>query len=448
MTTTTAIILAAGKGTRMRSALPKVLQPLAGKPILQHIVDAVEQANIDQKIIVCGHEAELVKQTINAEHLQWVYQAEQLGTGHAVDCAMPSVTGDKVIVLVGDALLITADTLSRLIAQCPEQGMSLLTAIAPDPTGLGRIIRHQDGSVCSIIEHKDASETELCINEINTGIMCLSRNVLEEYLPKLRSDNAQGELYLTDVIGLCAQDEVVINAVTADFNETMGVNDKQQLAKAERIYQQLQVERLMQQGCTVIDPSRLDVRGIVDIGMDVLIDVNVVLEGQVSIGNGVIIEPNCVLKNCKIADNVHIKAFSHLEEATVGDSAIIGPYARLRPGTVLEKDVRVGNFVEIKKSQIDEGAKINHLSYVGDAEVGKNANIGAGTITCNYDGVNKFKTQIGEGAFIGSNSSLIAPVTIGENAVTGAGSAIAKDVPASALGIARAKQRNIEGWKK
>lgn len=432
----------------MRSKLPKVLQPLAGQPILSRIINAAKGAGAEEIITVVGHQSELVQSTINDASINWIYQSEQNGTGHAVATAMPAVTGDKVLVLVGDALLIQPQSLLALAEQCPDNGLSLLTAIAPDATGLGRIIRADNGNVEAIIEHKDATESERQISEINTGIMCLSKSVLDKYLPLLSSNNAQGELYLTDVIGMVAKDGLPIKAVIADFDETMGVNDKLQLAKAERIYQRKQVDELMRAGCTLIDPERVDIRGNVSVGMDVIIDANVIFEGNVQLGDNVHIEANCIIKETIIGNDVHIKAYSHLEEAQVANDCVIGPYARLRPNANLAQGVKIGNFVEVKKSNIGIGSKVNHLSYIGDAEVGKDVNIGAGTITCNYDGKNKFKTEIDDGAFIGSNSALVAPVRIGKQSITGAGSAIVKEVPDDSLGVARGKQRNIQDWSK
>lgn len=446
------IILAAGKGTRMRSKLPKVLQPLAAKPILHHIVDASSDAGAQQQIIVYGHGGDLVQDsfadTDYKNSLTWVLQAEQNGTGHAAQCALHSVTGDKVVVLVGDALLIQADTLKNLAEQCPDNGMSLLTAIAPNPTGLGRIIRNEQGHVQEIVEHKDATDVQRTIAEINTGIMCFDKIILETFLPRLQSNNAQAEYYLTDLIAMCVEDNRTVQAVVADFEETMGVNNKAQLAQAERIYQKRQVEKLMEQGCTLVDPSRIDIRGNVAIGQDVSIDANVIFEGDVSLADNVHIEANCVIKNSQIGEGTRIYAFSHLEEAIVANNCSIGPYARLRPGAHLQMGSKAGNFVEIKKSVIGEGSKVNHLTYIGDAHVGTNVNIGAGTITCNYDGVNKFKTEIADGAFIGSNSSLVAPVRVGKNATTAAGSAITDEIPDNGLGIGRGRQVNKENWKK
>lgn len=446
------IILAAGKGTRMRSKLPKVLQLLADKPILHHIVDASSNAGAKQQLIVYGHGGELVQESFaNSDYkdsLTWVHQSEQNGTGHATQCALPYITGDKVVVLVGDALLIQADTLKNLAGQCPENGMSLLTAIAPNPTGLGRIIRNEHGGVLEIVEHKDASNEQLKIAEINTGIMCFDKAILEEFLPKIKSNNSQAEYYLTDLIAMCVENGKTVQAVIANFDETMGVNNKAQLAQAERIYQNRQVQKLMEQGCTVVDPARVDIRGNVTIGQDVFIDANVIFEGHVILDDDVHIETNCILKDCTVGAGTRIHAFSHIDDSVIADNCVIGPYARLRPGANLHKGSKAGNFVEIKKSVIGEGSKINHLTYIGDAEIGENVNVGAGTITCNYDGVNKFKTEIADGAFIGSNSSLVAPVRIGERATTAAGSTITENIPDTGLGIGRGRQVNKENWKK
>ncbi len=444
------VILAAGQGTRMRSALPKVLHPVAGKPMLEHVIDSA-RALLPQGIhVVIGHGAERVRQTLNAADLNWVLQSEQLGTGHAVAQALPHISGaDQVLVLYGDVPLLQVETLQGLVQQAGNQALGMLTVVMQDPTGYGRIIRDQAGQVQAIVEQKDASAEQLLINEGNTGIMVLPGSRVAGWLSSLSNNNAQGEYYLTDVVALAVSQAVPVQVAQAgDELEVMGANNRQQLSVLERGWQRREAERLMIQGASLADPARLDVRGEVTIGRDISIDVNVVLEGRVVIEDDVVIESNCVIRDSVIKAGSVIKAFSHLDGAEVGADCDVGPYARLRPGTVLHTGAKVGNFVETKKTVLGAGSKINHLSYVGDAEVGKGANIGAGTITCNYDGVNKFVTRIGDGAFIGSNTALVAPVAVGNQATTAAGSTITQDIPDATLGVARARQRNVEGWKR
>ena len=444
------VILAAGQGTRMRSALPKVLHPVAGKPMLEHVIDSA-RALLPQGIhVVIGHGAERVRQTLDAADLNWVLQSEQLGTGHAVAQALPHIDGaDQVLVLYGDVPLLQVETLKGLVQQAGNQALGMLTVVMQDPTGYGRIIRDQAGRVQAIVEQKDASAEQLLINEGNTGIMVLPGSRAAGWLSSLSNNNAQGEYYLTDVVALAVSQAVPVQVAQAsDELEVMGANNRQQLAVLERGWQRREAERLMTQGASLADPTRLDVRGEVSIGRDISIDVNVVLEGRVVIEDDVVIGAHCVIKDSVIKSGSVIKAFSHLEGAEVGADCDIGPYARLRPGTVLHAGAKIGNFVETKKTVLGAGSKINHLSYVGDAEVGKGANIGAGTITCNYDGVNKFVTRIGDGAFIGSNTALVAPVVVGNQATTAAGSTITQDIPDATLGVARARQRNVEGWKR
>ena len=444
------VILAAGQGTRMRSALPKVLHPVAGKPMLEHVIDSARALLPDGIHVVIGHGAERVRETLDGADLNWVLQTEQLGTGHAVAQALPHIRGaDQLLVLYGDVPLIRLETLRALVDQAGSNSLGLLTVLMQDPTGYGRIIRDQSGRVQAIVEQKDASAEQLQINEGNTGIMVLPGSRAAEWLSSLSNNNAQGEYYLTDVVALAVASAVPVEvAQAADELEVMGANNRQQLAVLERGWQRREAERLMVQGASLADPARLDVRGEVTIGRDISIDVNVVLEGRVVIEDNVVIGPHCVIRDSVIKSGTVIKAFSHLEGAEVCEDCDVGPYARLRPGTVLHRGAKVGNFVETKKTVVGEGAKINHLSYVGDAEVGQGANIGAGTITCNYDGVNKFVTRIGDGAFIGSNTSLVAPVTIGNQATTAAGSTITQDVPDAQLGVARGRQRNVAGWKR
>lgn len=443
----TAIILAAGKGTRMKSSLPKVLHKIADKPIVEHIIETVESLDCNGINLVYGHGAEQLQAALSKHDLNWCLQADQLGTGHAVKQALPYVDdNDDVLILVGDAPLISADTLQLLIEQKQQCPLALLTVNMADPSGMGRIIRDDNGIV-AIVEHKDATEQQRQINEINTGIMIMGGADLKRWLADLSNDNAQNEYYLTDVIAMAANEGKAIGSAQPFWDkEVEGINNRLQLATLERALQEKIAEGLMLEGVTLADPKRIDVRGELTLGMDVTIDVNAVLEGQVTLGDNVSIGPNCVLKNCHVAANTAIEAFSHIEDAVIGESCTIGPYARLRPGSVLENNAKIGNFVETKKAHIGEGSKVNHLSYIGDTDMGQKVNIGAGTITCNYDGVNKSKTTIGDGVFVGSNTSLVAPVTLGNLSSIGAGSTITKDVGDEDLAISRGKQRNISGW--
>ena len=445
------VILAAGKGTRMRSKLPKVLQPLASKPLLQHVIDTAEQLKSQSIITVVGHGADLVKDTVEGKALDFVMQSEQLGTGHAVQQATSLIEDeDKVLILYGDVPLTSFETLDDLLSQVSDDSpLSLLTIHLPNPTGYGRIIRDQHELVQAIVEQKDATADQLVVNEVNTGIMAVQGKLLKLWLSNLSSDNAQGEYYLTDIIAMCVDDGFrVSTSHPAQELEVLGVNDKSQLQQLERLYQQQQANELMQQGVTLIDANRIDVRGSVSVAMDVEIDANVILEGHVELGENVKIGANCILKNVKIGNDTQIHPFSHLEDCVVGQDVNIGPYARLRPGTELADEVRVGNFVETKKAHVGKGSKINHLSYVGDTTMGEGCNIGAGTITCNYDGVNKHQTIIGDGVFVGSDTQLVAPVHVGDNATIGAGSTITKDSPAEELTLSRSKQMTLKGWQK
>ena len=444
------LILAAGKGTRMKSILPKVMQPLAAKPLLAHVLDTAKQLQAQQTIVVYGHGGELVQQHFSQEPISWALQAEQKGTGHAVQVALSQLpTTGKTLILYGDVPLTTIATLEKLLALVNDNhSLGLLTVNLANPTGYGRIVR-EAGLVQRIVEQKDASEQEKLITEVNTGILCVPNKHLHTWLPTLKNTNAQGEYYLTDIIALAVADGVTIQTHQPIAAwEVEGINDKLQLASLERVYQRLQADNLMRAGATIIDPNRFDIRGTVSIGMDVSFDINVILEGHNQLGNGVHIGANCIIKNCTLADGVIIKPNSVLEGATIGENADVGPFARIRAGTQLAANVHIGNFVEVKNTIMHEGAKAGHLSYLGDAEIGARANIGAGTITCNYDGANKSKTTIGADAFIGSNASLVAPVTIGEGATTGAGSTISKNVPAQTLAVARGLQRHIEGWQR
>ena len=444
------LVLAAGKGTRMRSDLPKVLHPVGGKALVQHVVDTARQVGSERIFIIIGHGAEKVEEKMAAPDVRFILQAQQLGTGHAVQQALPQLRdGATVLILYGDVPLTRAETLQKLIAHVNDQQMGLLTVNLPDPTGYGRILRDASGAVTAIVEHKDATDEQRQVKEINTGIMAVKAKHLQQWLPQLTNNNAQGEYYLTDIIALARQNGVAIQVEQPNaIEEVEGINNRQQQAALERFYQKQKANELMVAGATLLDPARFDCRGTITVGRDVVIDINCVFEGDVVLGDGVTIEPNCVIINSRIGNNTHIKANSHIEDAAIAGDCDVGPFARLRPGTQLAQGAKIGNFVETKKAVIGEGSKVNHLSYIGDTTIGKKANIGAGTITCNYDGVNKFKTEIGDNAFIGSNSALVAPVKVGTNATVGAGSIITKDVADEELAIARGKQRNIQGWER
>lgn len=443
------VILAAGQGTRMRSALPKVLHPVAGKPMLAHVIDTARGLGPSRIHVVIGHGADRVRERLQADDLNFVIQEQQLGTGHAVAQAAPFLRADNVLILYGDVPLIEQPTLERLMAQATPEQLALLTVELDDPTGYGRIIRDAAGEVQAIVEQKDATAEQRAIREGNTGILAAPRERLLGWLSRLSNANAQGEYYLTDVIAMAVGDGLrVATAQPQVAMETQGANDRLQLSELERFFQLRVARRLMAQGVTLIDPARFDVRGEVSVGRDVTIDVNVILEGQVEIEDDVQIGPNCYIKDSTLRRGAIIKANSHLEGAHVGPDSDVGPFARLRPGSVLERKVHVGNFVELKNAHLQDGVKVGHLTYLGDSEVGARTNIGAGTITCNYDGANKWRTTIGEDVFIGSNNSLVAPVDIGAGATTGAGSTITAEVPAGTLGVGRAKQRVIEGWKR
>lgn len=439
--TTTVIILAAGKGTRMRSNLPKVLQPLAGRPLLGHVIQTAKQLNANNIITIFGHGGTQVQQQFQQENIQWVEQTEQLGTGHAVQMTLPVLPHDGLsLILYGDVPLVRQQTLEKLLTVSSTTGIGMITLHVEDPTGYGRIIREND-KIQAIVEHKDASEQQRQIQEINTGIYCVSNQKLHEWLPKLSNNNAQGEYYLTDIVAMAVADGLEIASIQPDLAfEVEGVNDRIQLAALEREFQLQQAKTLMQQGVTLTDPSRFDLRGTLNIGQDVRIDINVIIEGDCELGDFVEIGAGCVLKNTKIAAGTKVQPYSVFEDAIVGENTQIGPFARLRPGAKLANEVHIGNFVEVKNTSIGFGSKANHFTYLGDAEVGAGSNIGAGTITCNYDGANKHKTVIGDAAFIGSNSSLVAPVRIGDGATVGAGSVITRDVPVNSLAFERAQQ--------
>ena len=444
------VILAAGQGTRMNSAIPKVLHPVAGKPMLQHVIDAARQFGEARIHVVIGHGAEQVQRAIGDRDIHWVRQAEQLGTGHAVQQALPGLRPDSIVlVLYGDVPLVNISTLKQLVMLVDNNAMALLTVELDNPSGYGRIVRNAAGAIEAIVEHKDASENQRRIREVNTGIMAVPQPQLAGWLRELKNNNAQKEYYLTDVVGFANRDQVTVNALVSEStSDVLGVNDRYQQAQVERIYQQRIARQLMAQGVTLFDPARFDCRGEVSVGKDVCIDVNVVLEGEVKLGNGVQVGPNCHIRNAIIGNQVQIKANSVIEDAVIGDHCDVGPFARLRPGTVLKEGAKIGNFVETKKAVVGKHSKVNHLSYVGDATIGEDANIGAGTITCNYDGVNKHQTEIGDRVFIGSNTALVAPVTVAAGATVGAGSVITSAVKENQLAVARGKQRNIDGWQR
>lgn len=444
------VVLAAGKGTRMRSALPKVLHPVAHKPMVQHVIDTARTLAPEHVHVIYGHGGEILKDKLAGQSLNFVEQAEQLGTGHAVQQVVPHIGDDEtVVILYGDVPLTRTETLQELLTAAESTDLALLTVTLPDPTGYGRIVRTADHKVVGIVEQKDANPEQLAITEVNTGMMAVQGAALKRWLAKLSNNNAQGEYYLTDIVAMAAAEGVnIATAHPQAIAEVEGANNRVQLAALERAYQTRQAEQLMLNGATLMDPARVDVRGEVIIANDVVVDVNVIFEGRVELGEGVVIESNCVLRNCKIGAGSRVKANSVIEEAVLAENCAVGPYARLRPGADLAAGVQIGNFVEIKKTRMGKGSKASHLTYLGDAEIGADVNIGAGTITCNYDGVNKFVTQIDDGAFVGSNSSLVAPVRIGKNATVGAGSTVTKNVDDEELAVARGKQRNITGWQR
>ena len=445
----TSIILAAGKGTRMRSSLPKVLHSVAGKPMVQHVIDNAVELGTREVNLVYGHVRAQLQSALSHNEVNWVLQEEQLGTGHAVAVATDNIQDDDIVlILYGDVPLTKRSTLERLISITPDHGLSVLTVNLDNPSGYGRMLR-ENGKLVGIVEQKAATEAQLAIQEINTGIMAANGKLLKSWLSQLSNNNAQGEYYLTDIVAMAHRDGVEITSAQPDHPmEVEGANNRVQLAALERAFQQWQAETLMLNGASLADPRRIDVRGQVTTGQDVQIDINVIFEGKVVLGDDVIVGPNCVLKDCQIGDGVVIKANTLIESATVAEHCTLGPFARLRPGAVMEENSHVGNFVEMKKTRLGKGSKANHLSYLGDTEVGRSVNIGAGTITCNYDGVNKSKTIIKDHAFIGSNSALVAPVEIGVQATVGAGSVVTANVEDEQLAVARAKQRNLSGWQR
>ena len=444
------LILAAGEGTRMRSRLPKVLHRLAGKPLLSHVISTARDFSPEEITVVYGHGGDQVRNLLDAPDIGWCEQKERLGTGHAVIQALPFLQSvDKVVILYGDVPLIREATLKSMLDRLQNSDLVLLTEELADPTGYGRIVRNGNNRVTAIVEQKDASEAQLAIKEINTGIMAVDHSRLEAWLGRIDNNNAQREYYLTDIIALAVAEGVEVMTVNPESEEeVMGINDRLQLAHLERHYQRLQAEALMRDGATLADPSRIDVRGKLSVGRDVFIDVNTVFEGEVRLGDGVSIGPNAMIKNTTIHDDVQILANCVIEDAEIGRGSRVGPFTRIRPETRLAEGVHLGNFVEVKKSQVAKGSKINHLSYVGDTLVGSSVNIGAGTITCNYDGANKYQTIIGDNAFIGSDTQLIAPVTVGSGSTIGAGSTITRDTPPDKLSLSRAKQVSVDGWQR
>ncbi len=444
------IILAAGQGTRMKSQLPKVLHKIGGKPMVEHLVDLAGDLQAEAPIVIYGHQGEKLQDALANRNITWVNQAEQLGTGHAVLQTVPHLHDDVIyFILVGDAPLIRKETLSVLSVSAETSGIAVLTVRLDNPFGYGRIVRHTDGYVEKIVEQKDATDSEQKIIEINSGVFAIRGDLLKNLLPKIGNDNAQNEYYLTDIVALANDNgHPVAGHTIDDMGEVLGCNNKVQLAELERIYQRRQAEQLMLDGATLADPSRIDVRGKMTVGEDCFIDVNCVFEGEVTLGDNVTIGPNCVIKNAVIGSGTSIKSHTVIEDSVIGQQTDIGPFARLRPNTQLADKAKIGNFVETKNAQIASGAKVNHLSYVGDAIIGEKVNVGAGTITCNYDGAYKHQTVIGDDAFIGSNTALVAPVNIGANVTVAAGSTITKDVAENMLTIARGRQKDIAGWQR
>ena len=450
MTDLNIIILAAGKGTRMRSDLPKVLHAIGGKPILHRVIEAARQLNPQKIIVVYGFGGEQVQQLTPGEDLEWVLQAEQLGTGHAVQQALP-LLGDNgsTLILLGDVPLVDVEACKQMLAQA-DQHLVVQTFIKDDPTGYGRIVRNAEEQVLAIVEHKDASEAQRAIQEVNTGIMAMPNAQLKNWLSQISNHNAQKEYYLTDIIALSVREgRAVLPYVVTDGWSVTGINSKLDLHDIEREFQKRKGYALMTQGVTLLDANRIDIRGTLTCGRDVIIDVNCIFEGDVTLEDNVHIGPHCVIRQASIAKGTKVSAFTHIDDANIGAESSIGPFARLRPGTKLSEKTHIGNFVELKNAQVGIGSKVNHLSYVGDAEVGANVNVGAGVITCNYDGANKHKTIIEDDVFVGSDTQLVAPVTVGKGATIAAGSTITKNVPADTLTLCRAReQRSIQGWKR
>ncbi len=444
------IILAAGKGTRMHSNQPKVLHTIGGKPILGHVIECALNLDPEKIIVVHGYEGDKVKAAFQQLPIIWAEQKQQLGTGHAVQQALPYIdSASTTLILLGDVPLVSIDACQQLIEKAQQQ-LIIQSFIMKDPTGYGRIVRDPKGLLTAIVEHKDATSAQLAITEVNTGIMAMPAEYLAQWLGRLTNDNAQNEYYLTDIVKFAVEDHIPVNAeIAEDEWAVTGINSKQDLALIERELQQRQANQLLEQGVTLLDPSRIDIRGKMEVSRDVEIDVGCIFEGEVRLEEGVKIGAYWILRNVKVASGTTIAPFSHIDEATIGENSKIGPYARIRPGTRLGDQTHIGNFVELKNAEIDTGSKVNHLSYIGDATIGKKVNIGAGTITCNYDGANKFRTVIEDDAFIGSDSQLVAPVTVGKGSTIAAGSTITKDTPENALTLCRAReQKSIVGWKR
>jgi bifunctional UDP-N-acetylglucosamine pyrophosphorylase/glucosamine-1-phosphate N-acetyltransferase len=444
------VILAAGQGKRMASDLPKVLQPLAGRPLLAHVIDTARSLYPAAIHIVYGHGGERVREAFPDAGIHWTLQAEQLGTGHAVLQTMPAIPDDHIVlVLYGDVPLVRTSTLSDLTGRAGTSSLALLTAVLPDPTGYGRVIRDTTGRVACVVEHKDANHQELAVAEVNTGLLAAPAGKLRRWLSALGRDNAQGEYYLPDCIVAAVRDGVAVEAVVAaSATEVLGVNDKLQLAEVEAARRRERATELMRAGVTIVDPARVDIRGEVHCGRDVVLEINVILEGKVRLGDRVRIGPGSVLRDCEIGADTEVRANCVIEGATTGARCVVGPFARLRPGTRLADEVHIGNFVEVKNTELGPGSKANHLTYLGDTTIGSKVNVGAGTVTCNYDGADKHRTTIGDGAFIGSGTMLVAPVTVGADATIGAGSTITKPAPAGKLTLERSRQQTLAGWKR
>lgn len=443
------VILAAGQGSRMRSKLPKVLHRIGGKTMVEHVIDAASTLPDSRIHVVVGHGAEQVEQALSGHEINFARQTEQKGTGHAVAQTLDQIGDGAVLILYGDVPLIAPHTLTTMVEKLSSSTLSLLTVLLDNPHGYGRIVRDEQQRVTGIVEEKDATDAQRSITECNTGILATTGAQLKRWLPALSSDNAQGEYYLTDIIAMAASEGVTIDTYQpAETFEVQGVNDRVQLATLERCHQSVKVEAIMRAGATVADPARVDIRGELTVGQDVLIDVNCVFEGLVTLGDGVEIGPGCIIRNATIGAGTHIDAYSVIDDAKVEGRNAIGPFARLRPGAELREGAKVGNFVEIKKAVLGKGAKVNHLSYIGDADVGERVNVGAGSITCNYDGINKSRTVLGDDVFIGSNTALVAPVKVGDRSTTAAGSVITSDVADDTLAIGRARQVVKSGWKR
>lgn len=442
------VVLAAGQGTRMKSAFPKVMQTIAGKPMLAHVVDTAQALAPKKIIIVYGHGKDILLEAFQDKELSWVEQTMQKGTGDAVAKALPVLSAnERVIILYGDVPLISKETLQRVLRETPNDALGLITVNTDNPCGLGRIVKDQQGNVIKIVEEKDASQAERTIKEVNTGIFIVPSQYLSKWIPLLNNNNQQKEYYLTDIVALAVEDKVaIVTHSPDDDHEILGINDRGQQANIERIYQQQLAKKLLLQGVMISDPHRIDIRGTLQAESDVFIDINVLFQGDVVLGKGCHIGPNCVLINCELAENVTVLANSYIENAKIGNNAHIGPFARLRPGTLLKDDAKIGNFVEVKNATIGKGSKISHLSYIGDALVGEDVNIGAGTITCNYDGANKHQTIIEDDVMIGSDTQLIAPIRVGKGATIGAGSTLNKDVPANQLTVTQQLNQRSKAW--